>query len=184
MEGWIKIHRQLLDWEWYKDINVMRLWIHLLLKANYEDKYWKGQHIKRGQLITSIRTLSKETGLSNQQIRNTLNKLKSTHNIAHETTHNYTLITILKYIDFQDGQIKNNTLYNTQTNKETTHKPTTTKEIKNIYLYLYNIYKSKLEGKTFGQKIHIINQCRDTEEYMSLSVDEQYKLFMELSSIK
>ena len=42
MEGWIKLHRQILDWEWYDDINVKVLFLHLLLTANYEDKKWQG----------------------------------------------------------------------------------------------------------------------------------------------
>ena len=51
MEGWIKLHRKILDWEWYTDAPVRILFEHLLLTANSEDKKWRGMTIKRGQTI-------------------------------------------------------------------------------------------------------------------------------------
>ena len=42
MEGWIKVHRKLVDWEWYNDINVKVVFLHLLLTANHKEKQWKG----------------------------------------------------------------------------------------------------------------------------------------------
>ena len=38
--GWIKLHRNLLDWEWYSDIKVCRVFLHLLLTANFKDGNW------------------------------------------------------------------------------------------------------------------------------------------------
>ena len=52
-QGWIKIHRQLLDWEWYDDINVTRLFLHILLKANHKSKNYKGEIVKVGEHLTS-----------------------------------------------------------------------------------------------------------------------------------
>ena len=52
MEGWIKLHRKILDWEWYDDINTKVLFLHLLLTANHEEQKWRGKIIERGQLIT------------------------------------------------------------------------------------------------------------------------------------
>lgn len=37
IEGYIKIYRQLLEWEWYDDIPTKVLFIHCLLKANFRD---------------------------------------------------------------------------------------------------------------------------------------------------
>ena len=62
--GWIKIHRKLLEWEWYTDINVKVLFIHLLLKANHKPKSYRGIVIETGQVMTGLELLSKETGLS------------------------------------------------------------------------------------------------------------------------
>jgi len=67
--GWIKIHRQLLDWEWYNDVNTTRVFLHLLLVANHKDNKWRGIDIKRGQRLTSISALADETSLSIKNIR-------------------------------------------------------------------------------------------------------------------
>ena len=122
MEGWIKIHRKMVDWEWYLDINTKTLFFHLLLTANHKEKKWRGQTIERGQLITSISHLAKETGLTCQQIRTSLNKLKSTNEITTKATNKYTLINIEKYSDYQIFEDENNKQNNIRNNKQTTNK--------------------------------------------------------------
>jgi hypothetical protein len=76
--GFIKLHRSLLKWEWYDDMNVFRVFLHLLLTANYEDKNWHGITIKRGQRVFSFEGLSKETKLSVRNVRTAIDKLKTT----------------------------------------------------------------------------------------------------------
>ena len=122
MDGWIKLHRKFLDWEWYEDNNVKVVFLHLLLLANHEDKKWRGQMILRGQLITSRSHLAKEIGLSEQQIRTSLNKLKSTNEITIKTTSQNTLVTIVKYNDYQLIENKNNQQNNQRNNKRATNK--------------------------------------------------------------
>jgi hypothetical protein len=116
MEGWIKLHRSLIDWEWYQDANARSLFMHLLLMANHDDGKWKGQIIKRGQRLTSLKHLSAETGISIQSLRTSISKLKSTHEITHESTHSFTLITICNYETYQSRKGDTNTGSNTQTN--------------------------------------------------------------------
>lgn len=122
MDGWIKIHRKMLNWEWYDDINTKTLFIHLLLTANHKDKKWRGQLIQRGQLITSLEHLSNETKLSVQQIRTSLNKLKSTNEITTKVTNKYTLVNIEKYSDYQICENENNKQNNIRNNNQTTNK--------------------------------------------------------------
>lgn len=139
MDGWIKLHRKLTEWEWYSDINVKTLFIHLLLTANHKDQKWKGIEIKRGQKLTSIEHLSKEIGLTYQQTRTAINKLKSTGEITSKTTNKYSLISVEKYNDYQicteknNEQITNNLTTNQQSNnKQTNNQITTNKNDKNI----------------------------------------------------
>lgn len=138
MEGWIKIHRKLLEWEWYDDCNVFRLFFHLLLTVNYEDKNWHGTTIHAGQIITSVDKLAGSLHLSTQQIRTAINKLKSTGEITSETTNKYTIITICNFAKYQsfegvEQQTKQQTNNNQTTNEQQTNNNqiTTTKEIKN-----------------------------------------------------
>lgn len=134
--GWIKLHRKILDWEWFTSPSTLQLFIYLLLRANKEDKKWRGILIKRGQLVTSVATISEETKLSTQQVRTSLNRLKSTNEITSKTTNRFTLITVCKYESYQlydeaEQQTKQQALQQTN-NKQITNKQQQLKNNKNI----------------------------------------------------
>ena len=101
MSGWIKIHRQILEWEWYSDNNSFRVFLHLLLKANHKQKRYKGLELKIGSIITSRDILAIETGLSVQQIRTALDKLKSTNEVTIKTSSQGTIIEVVNYAKYQ-----------------------------------------------------------------------------------
>ncbi len=103
-KGFIKLHRKLTEWEWYDDPNTFRLFIHLLLKANYKDKKWHGITVKRGSFITGYDKLTSELNLSKQQIRTSITKLKSTGEITYQSTHQYSVATIVNYDVHQDRE--------------------------------------------------------------------------------
>lgn len=107
MSGWIKIHRRITEWEWYSDANTFRLFMHLLLTANYEDKRWRNVNVKRGQLVTGRQELAQALRLSERQIRTSLDKLKMSGVITTQTTNQYSLITIGKYDLFQEKPVEN-----------------------------------------------------------------------------
>lgn len=95
--GWVRDHRSILDWEWYHDIPVFRLFHYIRLVANYEDAWWKGILVKRGQLITSRESLAEATDLTQKQVRGALEKLVRTREIAIATTNRFSVITVAKY---------------------------------------------------------------------------------------
>ena len=92
--GYIKLYRDLLSWQWYGNTNVFRLYIHLLLKASFKDFEFEGKSYKAGELITSRKKLAEELSLSEWQILTALDKLKSTGEIAVTTTNKFTVITL------------------------------------------------------------------------------------------
>lgn len=106
--GFIKLQRKILDWEWYDDIPTKTLFIHILLKANFLDKTWRGVSIKRGEFLTGRKELAKETGLSEQQIKTALNKLKSTQEITIKATNKFSIIKIENYCSYQDKKNDSN----------------------------------------------------------------------------
>ena len=126
-KSFIVINRKILKWQWYDDMNTKTLFLHLLLKANWEDKEWHNILVKRGQLITGRKKLSEETGLSERQIRTSLDKLISTNEITKSITNKYTIITINNYSKYQDydQQMANKRPTNDQ-------QTTTTKQYNNI----------------------------------------------------
>lgn len=103
MNGWIKLHRQFLEWEWYSDQNTKAVFIHCLLMANIEDKDWRGVNIARGSFISSIRKVAIDTGLSYKAVRVAMDKLIKTSEIAVNGASRWTEITICKYEDYQSG---------------------------------------------------------------------------------
>ena len=104
LNGYIKLHRQLLDWEWYKDTNTKIVFLHLMLCANFKDGNWRGQAVKRGQFITTYKTLSADLGLSLQQIRTTFEKMKSTNDITWIPTGKNILVTVVKFDVYQSNE--------------------------------------------------------------------------------
>lgn len=138
--GWIKIHRKFSEWEWIDKPEMVSLFIYLLLTAGSEDRMWHGLMVKRGQLVTSVSSLSKKLGISTQTLRTCLGRLKSTNEITIEPTKRFTIITISNYDVYQNKTETANKQINKQINKpltnnqQTTNKQlTTSKEYKNIY---------------------------------------------------
>lgn len=101
--GFIKLHRKMTRWEWYHDTSTFILFIHLLLTVNYEPRSFQGRMIERGQRIASYSSLSKETRLSVKSVRTAINHLKSTGEVAIETTSKYSIITINNYDLYQQA---------------------------------------------------------------------------------
>lgn len=106
MSGWIKLHRSLLDWEWYDDANATRLLIHLLVSVNYERKQWRGITVEPGTLITSFEKLSEETGLTVKQVRVSIKKLESSGEMARKRADKGQAITLVKWDKLQSDEEK------------------------------------------------------------------------------
>lgn len=104
MKGWIKLHRSLLNWEWYDDLNATRLLIHLLVSVNYEDNKWKGIIIKAGSIVLSWNTLSGGTGLTIKQCRTAMIKLEKSGEVARQVASDYQLVSLTKWELLQSNE--------------------------------------------------------------------------------
>ena len=110
MQGWIKLHRQFEQWEWYDDTNVKVLFLHMLIRANHKPSSYKGYTIPAGSLVTGRVSLGAKLGMSEQQIRTALKKLKSTGEITIKKTNKFSIVSISCWDDYQgdNQQITNN----------------------------------------------------------------------------
>ena len=102
MSDYIKLHRSLLEWEWYGSINTKVLFIHMLLKANWKEGKFQGKVIPRGSFVSSISKLAEETKLTNDEVRTAIKHLISTNEITKQSFSKYTVFTIKNYIEYQD----------------------------------------------------------------------------------
>lgn len=117
-DGYIKLHRLLLDWEWFSTPNMVTLWIYCLLRSSHKEHSYKGTTLKEGQFIDGRKAISARTGLSEQQVRTCLERLKSTKEITTESMGNFTLFTLNSWKKYQlsenDNQGNNHALTNDQ----------------------------------------------------------------------
>ncbi|WP_167607622.1 hypothetical protein [Maribellus sediminis] len=99
------MHIEILKWEWYTDANVMRVFIHLLLNANFGFSKWKGYNLQPGQLITGRKKLASQLELTEKQIRNSLSKLEKSGTISIERANRFSIVTICNWALYQ-SQVK------------------------------------------------------------------------------
>lgn len=199
-QGWIKIHRKLLNTSFANKPNIAWLFVVILLKANHkENKFLFNKEeviIKPGQLLTGREELSKITGLSVMQVRYGLECLKVTSTISIKTTNKFSVITILKYSQYQSLNQQSN---QPVTNKQpTSNQPVTTNNnVKNVeneetdkkdtperhLNYLLEIPEKHIQEyiKEIGvNKDQILSKAKELHNYCSYKHKSysNYKLFL------
>ena len=133
-DGWVKSYRKFTEWEWYIIPHMFHLFHHILYKANHKEQKWQGIDIKRGQLVTGRKTLSIETGISEQSVRTCLLRLEKTGELTIKSTNKYSIITIINYNSYQLNDDSINQVSNQQSTSNqpaTNQQLTTNKKYKN-----------------------------------------------------
>lgn len=141
--GYIKLHRKFLNWEWFSDANTRDVFLYCLLKANWKDKQWHGITIRRGSFVTSRSKIMTDLRLTERQVRVALEHLETTNEVSKYATSKYTVITVIRYDDYQsEVQQNDQQTSNKTTKKRPAKRPTndqqndretsTTKEYKEI----------------------------------------------------
>lgn len=151
-EKWVKLHSKFLNWEWYKDKNTKILFIHCLLKANWKDGKFEGIEIPRGSFVTSRKKLAEELEISEQSIRTSLNKLKSTNEITIKSTNKFTIISIVNYEEYQKKQeVVTNEITNIAPNEQptTNQQLTTIEEYKTIDNIISSSYIEEMRARVY-----------------------------------
>ena len=98
---YIKLFRKMLTWGWYSDTNTTRVFLHILLKAQYKPTEYKGVPIKAGECVFGRKKWAKELGLSEQQVRTAISHLQSTNEITIRATNKFSVIHVEKWIFWQ-----------------------------------------------------------------------------------
>lgn len=131
MQGWIKLHRKILN-HWVSDEpECFAVWMRMLIEANHDSKkrMFNGEliEIKRGQLIFGYPKFSAKSGVSIAKLRRYLTTFKKEGLIDRQISNKYSLITITSYDDYQDSTGKEQA-----ENSRSTGAPQHLKNVKNV----------------------------------------------------
>ncbi len=169
--GFIKLHRKILKWEWYSNINTRLLFLHLLIAANWEDTKYKNRTIKRGQLCTTVKELATNNQQTIQQTRTALSNLQSTNEITIETTPQFSIITVVNYDLYQANNKPNNTQITN--NQQTTQQTSVAQNNKPTLLY-----------KEIRNKEHKNNAPKMSSEYIDSVVSDYNSVCISLPKVE
>jgi len=103
MGGWIKLHRDILAWEWWDNDTMVKSWLTILMLCNPEDRKWQGRTIKAGSFVTSLSRLSVCLGLTVDRTRTVLYRLKETGEITVQTNRHFTLVSVNNWERYQSN---------------------------------------------------------------------------------
>lgn len=131
MDGWIKLHRKVLDNPIVtKDNDHLAVWIWLLLNASHREHpaVFNGEKItlKPGQLITGRKKLAEECRISESKANRIISEFKSEQQIEQQTNRHGSLISILRWDEYQKSEQQNGQLMNNQWT--TSEQPVNTKQ--------------------------------------------------------
>ena len=136
MDGWIKLHRCLIDKAIWKRSQPEQktVLITILCIANHEPNEWvwdgKKYIVESGQFITSLESLAKKSGVSIRSVRTALANFEKLEFLTSKSTKTGRLITVVNWALYQHQENKS-TNKSTNDRQRTDKEPTTNKNDKN-----------------------------------------------------
>ena len=161
MSGYIKLYRDLKKWKWADCPSAVSLWIHILCGAYWEDGYYRGVLIKRGQYPTTTTQLAEEVGIHRHTVRAWLKKFEEDKQISIKSTNKFSLINVINYDKFQSVEEKTIQQTVQQTVQQTIQQivqPINLKEIKEdkeIKEYIYSGADNKAIAKQIIDHLNV-----------------------------
>ncbi len=105
MEGWIKLHRKIMDSAVFSDEKLLKVWIWCLLRANHRltTVMLNGEEIKLrpGQFIYGTRAASEELEMARTTFRRKMRVLQGVQNVALKTARRFTIAEVVNWKDYQ-----------------------------------------------------------------------------------
>ena len=169
-QGFIKVYRKMLEWEWFTDPNTSHLFMYLLLSANYAPQKWQGNVIQRGQLLTDLKKIQENTGISFQSVRTCLKRLEKTGEITVESTNKYSVITVCNYDNYQ---YLPNTDNNQPTNNQQTdnNQPTISQQASNNHPTISQ-QSANIQSTLYKEYIDNTKNTKNTKKEKNLLMEE------------
>lgn len=98
----IKIDRNITNWQWYQNANTFRVFVDLIIDANIKEGWHQGVKIPRGSTATSYEKIANRLNLTIQQVRTAIQHLKLTGELTTKNHSKFQVITIVNYNLYQD----------------------------------------------------------------------------------
>lgn len=110
MEGWIKLHRLILDSQIFASEKGLKIWIWILLKANHKQRFvpitiGKGETtilVERGQFVFGRFSAEEDLNIDGSTIYKWIKKMENMEMITINSNSHYSIVTVNKYNDYND----------------------------------------------------------------------------------
>lgn len=136
LNGFVKLHRKMIEWGWYSDCVVKDVFLHILMVAAFKPGQYRGHDIQPGQAIIGRKKMAEELGFSEQQVRTALKKLESTGEISLFSTNKFTVATVENWAFYQGDESEDN-------QQVTNNQPTNNQQVTNNQPHLKNVKNVK-----------------------------------------
>lgn len=181
--SYIKLFRKILKSPIWDNEKMLKVWIWCLLKATHKDReQLVGRQmvlLKKGQFIFGRKKASEELKIKEKTLYDYMQILQDLQMLNIKSNNKFSVVTIEKWEDYQIEELKFD-------NKPTTNEQqmNTNKNVKNIYLYLFNKYREQIKEARFSQRIKILSEIKQSKEYGQLDSEEKQKIYNELMAMK
>ena len=178
MEGWIKLHRQLITNGWLRNHSVCIFWIYCLLKATHEPVKtivgFQEVHLEPGQFIFGRHKASKETRLSEQKIRTCLAFLKKAQNLTIKSTNKFSIISIINWETYQNSKIANNQQVNQHvTTYKNKRKNKDSSALVSAFESFYLAYPKKRDRRNAEKAWSKLNPSPELQQIILTAIERQ-----------
>ena len=183
---WIKLYRKICDWGWYHEPNMVHLYVYFMLKAKLVIN--NDSRSEAWQLNSTLRLLTKATGISEKSIRTCLARLQRTGEISYlpGVAHKQSVITLCNYDSYQATKISTNTVLtqerhnNIESVSEHNNSQISAQKERGITLCNYDSYQAtkNLTNTVLTQEQHSSNTVLTQEQHSSntaLTTLKEYK---------
>jgi hypothetical protein len=179
MDGWVKIHRKMLEHPIVcKDNDHLAIWIYLLVNATHKEipAMFQGQKImlQPGQLITGRKSISEQLSVSESKVHRVLIMFENDKQIEQQTSNKNRIISIVNWHKYQTDEQQNEQQMN---NKRTTNEQqlNTNKNVKNEKNVRMKELKDLKDIKTlYGDTVRLTD-----EEYQKLVLQHGEKFALD-----
>ena len=135
MAGWIKLHRQLLKSDTFKNDKLLKVWIYCLLKtSNAEHEILVGrQKVKLlpGQFIYGRKRAAMDLDMPESTLRDYVEILVKSENITVRATNKYSVITLINWDTYQSNEEKDDSRHDSKRTAKG-QQMDTNKNVKNV----------------------------------------------------